>query len=71
MLERAFRRTYGLPLEQVLPHPTAGLAVFRFVMAELLPAAVRASQHRPRRQVRGLPAAEQRQYFGRLNTARF
>jgi len=70
-LERAFRRTYGLPLQQVLPHPAAGLALFHFVTAELLLAAVRASQHLPPRQVRGLPVAEQRQYFSRLNTARF
>lgn len=71
VLERAFRRTYGLGLAQVLPHVGAGLASFRFVAAELLPAAVRAGQYLPPGQLRQLPAADRQRYYERINTGHF
>ncbi len=71
VLERAFRRTYGLDLAQVLPHVAAGLASFRFVAAELLPAAVRASEYLPPGQLRQLPAADRQRYYERINTGHF
>ncbi|QKG58068.1 zinc dependent phospholipase C family protein [Hymenobacter sp. BRD128] len=71
LLERSFRRTYGLPLGRVLPHVPEGLAAFRLVATQLLPAAVRASQYVPQARVRQLPLAEQLAYYRRLNSARF
>ncbi|GAA4493175.1 hypothetical protein GCM10023172_01400 [Hymenobacter ginsengisoli] len=71
VLERAFQRTYELRLGQVLPHVGPGLAAFRFVSAELLPAAVRASEYVPAGQLRQLPAPERQRYYERINTGHF
>jgi hypothetical protein len=71
VLERAFYRTYGLPLKRVLPRTGLGLALFRFVATELLPAAARASQYRPAAQVRLLPLPERQRYYQHINTSCF
>ena len=71
LVERSFRRTYGLPLGRALPHAPQGLAAFRLVATQLLPAAVRASQYVPKARLRQLPPAEQRAYYLRLNPANF
>ena len=71
LLERAFQRTYALRLGQVLPHVGPGLTAFRFVSAELLPAAVRASEYMPSGQLRQLPAPERQRYYERINTGHF
>ena len=71
VLERAFFRTYGLPLKRVLPLTGLGLALFRFVATELLPAAARASQYRPAGQVRLLPLPDRQCYYQRINTGYF
>ncbi len=71
VLERAFECTYGLRLGQVLPHVGPGLAAFRFVASELLPAAVRASEYVPAGQLRQLPAFERQRYYERINTGHF
>jgi hypothetical protein len=71
VLERAFQRTYGLPLAQVLPHLKTGLAAFRFVASELLPAAVRASEYVPPGQLEQLPVVARQRYYERINTGRF
>lgn len=71
VLERAFVRTYGLSLSRVLPHATAGIAAFRFVAAELLPAAMRATEYIPPGQLRQRPLAEQRGYYQRINSGHF
>ncbi len=71
VLERAFQRTYGLRLGQVLPHVGPGLAAFWFVSSELLPAAVRASEYVPPGQVRQLPAPDRQRYYERINTGHF
>ncbi|WP_305033081.1 zinc dependent phospholipase C family protein [Hymenobacter convexus] len=71
VLERAFQCTYGLPLAQVLPHLKSGLAAFRFVASELLPAAVRASEYVPPGQLEQLPVVARQRYYERINTGRF
>ncbi|QKG51917.1 zinc dependent phospholipase C family protein [Hymenobacter sp. BRD67] len=71
VLARAFWRTYGLQLAQVLPHEKRGLAAFHFVAAELLPAAVRASEYVPPGQLSRLPTTDRLRYYERINTGHF
>ncbi|WP_052732926.1 zinc dependent phospholipase C family protein [Hymenobacter terrenus] len=70
-LERAFQRTYGLPLAKVLPRVGPSLAVYRLFANQLLPAAARASLYLPSHQVRQLSPTERRDYYARINTGRF
>ena len=54
VMERAFRQTYGLEMKQVFLSVSASVALFRFAVNQLLPAAARAAWHHKHDEIREL-----------------
>ncbi|WP_324671769.1 zinc dependent phospholipase C family protein [Hymenobacter sp. GOD-10R] len=63
VLERAFYKTYGLELGQVVFNVDLSVGSFRFAVQQLIPTAARAAWHAERKQIRKLdPRARRRDY---------
>ncbi|GAB3867586.1 hypothetical protein GCM10028824_10280 [Hymenobacter segetis] len=54
VMERAFRQTYGLEMKQIFFNVNASVAMFRFAVNQLLPAAARAAWHHKHDEIREL-----------------
>ena len=54
VMERAFRQTYGLEMKQIFLSVDASVALFRFAVNQLLPAAARAAWHHKHDEIRDL-----------------
>jgi hypothetical protein len=66
VLERAFLKTYGLELGQVLANVDLAIGSYRFAVRELIPIAARAAWHAERDEIRKLsPRARRRDYVYR------
>jgi hypothetical protein len=71
-LERAFLKTYGLELSQVIVNVDLSIATFRFAVSQLIPTAARAAWHYKRKDIMKLsPGARRRDYMKRNNPAAF
>ncbi|MDQ2771783.1 MAG: zinc dependent phospholipase C family protein [Bacteroidota bacterium] len=65
-LERAFLKTYGLELGQVIVNVDLSIASFRFAVSQLIPTAARAAWHYKRKDIQKLsPGARRRDYLKR------
>lgn len=65
-LERAFLKTYGLELGQVIVNVDLSIASFRFAVSQLIPTAARAAWHSKRQDILKLsPGARRRDYLKR------
>ncbi|MBC6607243.1 zinc dependent phospholipase C family protein [Hymenobacter sp. BT188] len=66
VLERAFLKTYGLELGQVLANVDLAVGSYRFAVRQLIPIAARAAWHAERDEIRKLsPQARRRDYMYR------
>ncbi|WP_457081380.1 zinc dependent phospholipase C family protein [Hymenobacter sp. HD11105] len=66
VLERAFLKTYGLELGQVLVNVDLAIGSYRFAVRQLIPIAARAAWHAERDEIRKLsPRARRRDYMYR------
>ncbi|SMB90186.1 conserved hypothetical protein, partial [Hymenobacter roseosalivarius DSM 11622] len=66
VLERAFLKTYGLELGQVLANVNLAIGSYRFAVRQLIPIAARAAWHAERNEIRKLsPQARRRDYMYR------
>jgi hypothetical protein len=54
VMERAFRQTYGIEMKQIFFSVDASIAMFRFAVNQLLPAAARAAWHHKHDEIREL-----------------
>ncbi|MDO7845864.1 zinc dependent phospholipase C family protein [Hymenobacter sp. M29] len=54
VMERAFRQTYGIEMKQIFLSVDASVAMFRFAVNQLLPAAARAAWHHKHDEIREL-----------------
>ncbi len=63
LLERAFEKTYGLPLGQVFLNTDASIATFRFSVQELIPLASRAAWQSQKKEIRRLNPGVKRREF--------
>ena len=54
VMERAFRQTYGIEMKQIFFSVDASIAMFRFAVNHLLPAAARAAWHHKHDEIRAL-----------------
>ncbi len=54
VMERAFRQTYGIEMKQIFFNVDASVAMFRFAVNQLLPAAARAAWHHKHDEIRAL-----------------
>jgi hypothetical protein len=54
VMERAFRQTYGIEMKQIFLSVDASVAMFRFAVNQLLPAAARAAWHHKHDEIRAL-----------------
>lgn len=54
VMERAFRQTYGLEMKQIFLSVDASVAMFRFAVNQLLPAAARAAWHHKHDEIKEL-----------------
>jgi hypothetical protein len=71
-LERAFLKTYGLELSQVIVNVDLSIATFRFAVSQLIPAAARAAWHYKRKDILKLsPGARRRDYMKRNDPEEF
>ena len=65
-LERAFLKTYGLELGQVIVNVDLCIASFRFAVSQLIPTAARAAWHSKRKDILKIsPGARRRDYLKR------
>lgn len=65
-LERAFLKTYGLELGQVIVNVDLSIATFRFVVSQLVPTAARAAWQSKRKDILKIsPGARRRDYLRR------
>ena len=65
-LERAFLKTYGLELGQVIVNVDLSIASFRFAVSQLIPTAARAAWHYKRKDILQIsPGARRRDYLKR------
>ena len=65
-LERAFLKTYGLELGQVIVNVDLSIASFRFAVSQLIPTAARAAWHSKRKDILKIsPGARRRDYLKR------
>jgi len=72
VLERAFHKTYGLELSQVIFNVDLAVGSFRFSVQQLIPTAARAAWHAERKQIRKLsPRARRRDYVYRQSPRAF
>ena len=72
VLERAFVKTYGLELGQVIANVDLSIASFRFAVSELIPTAARAAWHSKRKDILALsPGARRRDYLKRVSPRQF
>ena len=63
-LERAFLKTYGLELGQVIVNVDLSIASFRFAVSQLIPTAARAAWHSKRKEIQKIsPGARRRDYL--------
>ncbi len=63
-LERAFLKTYGLELGQVIVNVDLSIASFRFAVSQLIPTAARAAWHSKRKDILKIsPGARRRDYL--------
>jgi hypothetical protein len=71
-LERAFLKTYGLELGQVIVNVDLSIASFRFAVSQLIPQAARAAWHYKRKDIMKLsPGARRRDYMARNHPKAF
>ena len=71
-LERAFLKTYGLELSQVIINVDLSIASFRFAVTQLIPTAARAAWHSKRKDILKLsPGARRRNYLKRERPREF
>ena len=71
-LERAFLKTYGLELGQVIVNVDLSIASFRFAVSQLIPVAARAAWHSKRKDILKLsPGARRRDYLKRESPREF
>ncbi|WP_201986713.1 zinc dependent phospholipase C family protein [Hymenobacter rubidus] len=71
-LERAFLKTYGLELGQVIVNVDLSIASFRFAVSQLIPQAARAAWHYKRKEILKLsPGARRRDYMQRNHPRAF
>jgi hypothetical protein len=71
-LERAFLKTYGLEMSQVIANVDLSIATFRFAVSQLIPTAARAAWHYKRKDIMKLsPGARRRDYMKRNNPEEF
>ena len=54
VMERAFRQTYGIEMKQIFMSVDASVAMFRFAVNQLLPAAARAAWHHKHDEIKEL-----------------
>ncbi|RAK65899.1 zinc dependent phospholipase C family protein [Hymenobacter edaphi] len=72
VLERAFLKTYGLELKQIVLDLDVSVATFRFAVSQLIPTAARAAWHAERDNIRKLdPQARRRDYLYQHNERKF
>ena len=72
VLERAFLKTYGLELGQVIANVDLSIATFRFAVSQLIPTAARAAWHYKRKDILALsPGARRRDYLKRVSPRQF
>ncbi|QDA59225.1 zinc dependent phospholipase C family protein [Hymenobacter jejuensis] len=72
VLERAFQKTYGLELGQVVLNVDVSIGSFRFAVQQLIPTAARAAWHAERKNIRKLdPQARRRDYVYRQSERKF
>ncbi len=72
VLERAFQKTYGLELGQVLFNVDLSVGSFRFAVQQLIPTASRAAWHAERKNIlRASPRARRREYVFRQSPRQF
>jgi hypothetical protein len=63
VLERAFLKTYGLKLSQVIVSPELSIASYRFTVSQLIPTATKAAWQAKRKDIKKLsPRARRRDY---------
>jgi len=68
LLERAFEKTYGLKLGQVIANVDLSISSYRFAVSSLIPTAARAAWHSKRKEIQELsPGARRRDYMRRTN----
>lgn len=66
LLERAFQKTYGLPLSQVFFNTDMSIATFRFSVQQLIPLASRAAWQSQKKEIRRLnPGVKRREFVYR------
>ena len=71
-LERAFLKTYGLELGQVIVNVDLSIASYRFAVSQLIPTAARAAWHYKRKDIMKLsPGARRRDYMARNHPKAF
>ncbi|MBO2009387.1 zinc dependent phospholipase C family protein [Hymenobacter negativus] len=71
-LERAFLKTYGLELGQVIANVDLSIASFRFAVSQLIPTAARAAWHYKRKEIMKIsPGARRRDYMKRNHPKAF
>ena len=71
-LERAFLKTYGLELGQVIVNVDLSIASFRFAVSQLIPTAARSAWHYKRKDIMTLsPDARRRDYLKRNSPREF
>ncbi|GAB3650242.1 hypothetical protein GCM10027594_25490 [Hymenobacter agri] len=71
-LERAFLKTYGLELGQVIVNVDLSIASFRFAVSQLIPTAARAAWHYKRKDILKIsPGARRRDYLKQENPREF
>ena len=72
LLERAFFETYGLQLEEVMPHVDLAIGTFRFAVSRVIPEMTRAALtvHHPE-MVKDAPNFNERQFLFNLSRAEY
>jgi hypothetical protein len=72
VLERAFAKTYGLELGQVIANVNLSIGSFRFAVSQLIPTAARAAWRYKKADILKLsPQARRRDYLARVNPRQF
>lgn len=72
LLERAFEKTYGLKLGEVVANVDLSISSYRFAVSSLIPTAARAAWHSKRKEIQQLsPGARRRDYLRRTNRRQY
>jgi hypothetical protein len=72
VLERAFLKTYGLELGQVMVNVDLSIGSFRFAVSQLIPVAARSAWHYKRKEILKIdPRARRRDYLARMSPRRY